>query len=76
MKIIDQVSYSWEKRLKNNFSFECRRDELGFHITSQGSVVTLYGKMVMEIYARGSRVDAGKEAQVSFYFLISGGHCC
>ena len=76
MKIIDQLSYSWEKRLKKYFSFECRRDEFGFHITSQGSVVTLYGKMVMEIYACGSRGDAGKQAQVSFYFLISDGHCC
>ena len=25
MKIIDQLSYSWEKRLKNYFSSECRR---------------------------------------------------
>ena len=73
MKIIDTLSYSWEKRLKNYFSFEYRRDEFGIHRTSQGSVVTLYGKMVMEIYARGSRGDAGKQTQVSFYFLISDG---
>ena len=65
MKIIDQLSYSWKKRLKNYFSFECRRDEFGFHITSQGSVVTLYGEMVMEIYACGSRGDAGKQAQAN-----------
>ena len=61
-------------RFASVFKYRC--DEFGLHITMQGSVLTLYGEMVQEIYGLGSRGETGKQAQVSYYFLIGDGYFC